>query len=93
MIEADATGWRLAGPLTIATATQALAEGEAHWPPSRGIIDLAGLTQVDSAALSVLLCWRRRASAQADSLRVQNMPPALHSLAVLYGVDEFVEPR
>jgi phospholipid transport system transporter-binding protein len=90
MIEADEEGWRISGPLTIATAVEALEEGERLWPPKGWGIDVAGLTHADSAALSVLLSWQRRARAESARLRVLNLPPALRSLATLYGVEEFI---
>jgi ABC-type transporter Mla MlaB component len=47
-------------------------------------IDLAGLTDFDSAALAVLAALRRDAS---GSLRFANPPAKLRQLAALYGVD------
>jgi phospholipid transport system transporter-binding protein len=86
MIQVNGEGWRLEGPLTIATATDALAEGEQAWPPAGWTIDLGGLGQVDSAALSVLLTWQRRADAQSQRLSMVNLPDSLGSLADVYGV-------
>jgi|SRR5437667_9777772 len=90
MIQTNGEGWRLEGPLTIATASGVLAEAQRAWPPSRGKIDLAGLDQVDSAALSVLLTWRRRADAESQPLRLVNLPDALRSLAEVYGVQDMI---
>jgi phospholipid transport system transporter-binding protein len=92
MIQVEKDGWRLEGPLTLATATSALVEGDAAWPPAGWTIDLGGLTQVDSAALSVLLTWQRRAERDSQSLHISSMPPTLRSLAGLYGVEALVAP-
>ena len=48
------------------------------------LVDLAGVTEVDSSAVSLLLEWRRQVKGAA--LRFANLPPALKSLADLYGV-------
>ena len=82
--------WRLDGPLTLATATDALAEGDRAWPPAGWTIDLGGLDQVDSAALSVLLTWQRRADAESQRLRMVNLPDSLRSLADVYGVQPMI---
>jgi len=50
-------------------------------------IDLAAVRQVDSAAVALLLAWQREAASTQSRLRLVNVPGALTSLAVLYGVD------
>lgn len=55
-------------------------------------IDLADLTAVDSAAVATLLTWQRAARENGRSLSFTNLPVALQSLAVLYGVLELVQP-
>ena len=40
----------------------------------------------DSAAVAILLAWRRAAAQQGAALSFSNFPPTLHSLAELYGV-------
>ena len=85
---ADAHGWRYDGGLTLENAAAALASAEALPLPESGRIDLQGLARVDSAALAVLMSLRRRAVAEGRSLRVENLPAALESLAIVYGVDD-----
>ena len=51
-------------------------------------IDFAKVEAVDSAAVSLLLCWLRRAQQHNTMLRFSNMPDNLLSLAHLYGVAE-----
>ena len=53
-------------------------------------IDLAGITEVDSTAVSLLLEWRRQATAAGRSIRYVNLPANLKSLAELYGVSELL---
>jgi phospholipid transport system transporter-binding protein len=50
------------------------------------ILDLAGIHEADSAALSLLLEWRREAGARGYALRYANLPQAIRSLAEVYGV-------
>ena len=53
-------------------------------------LDLSGVTEVDSAAVSLLFEWRRAALAANRSIRYVNLPENLRSLAALYGVTELV---
>jgi phospholipid transport system transporter-binding protein len=53
-------------------------------------LDLAGVTEVDSTALSLLFEWRRAALAANQRIRYVNLPENLTSLARLYGVTELV---
>jgi phospholipid transport system transporter-binding protein len=50
------------------------------------ILDLAGVGEADSSALSLLLEWRREAGARGYALRYANLPQAIRSLAEVYGV-------
>lgn len=57
----------------------AIAGGDAH-------MDLSGVVRCDSSAIAVLLEWQRSAAAQGLTLSVRGVPPALRSLATVYGV-------
>ena len=54
------------------------------------VVDLGKVEAVDSAAVSLLLSWLRRAQRDRVSLCFSNVPDNLLSLARLYGVDEFI---
>lgn len=82
--------WRFDGALTLDNAAAVMAATAAMALPPSGRIDLGGLAPADSAALAVLMALRRRAQAEGRALQVENMPGALYSLAVAYGVDELV---
>ncbi len=72
----------VSGPLTLETAREAsLTEISAEHNVS--IIDLAGVTSVDSSALGVLMQWSRQ---HAGKLEFTNIPESLRSLADLYDV-------
>jgi phospholipid transport system transporter-binding protein len=54
------------------------------------VIDLAGVEEADSAAVSLLLEWRREAKARGYELRYANLPQAIRSLAEVYGVSALI---
>ena len=78
----------LDGDLILANARQWLAEGEAALQQGAATFDLAGLGQLDSSALSLMLSLRRRAEAAGSTIEFRNLPDSLISLAKLYGVDD-----
>jgi phospholipid transport system transporter-binding protein len=86
----DGAHWSFEGRLTMDDAAHALAVVQALPLPTSGIVDLAGLSQADSAALAVLIALKRRAAAEGRHLTLVSLPAALHSLAVVYGVEELV---
>jgi phospholipid transport system transporter-binding protein len=67
---------------TLAQLQQALA-GSGAAP----VIDASALTDLDTAAVAVLLDCRRTAQAAGRPLQVQGAPAKLTELARLYGVD------
>jgi phospholipid transport system transporter-binding protein len=85
---ATADGWRFDGTLTMDTAATVMASANALALPESGRVDFTGLTQGDSSALAVIMALRRRAITEHRELRVENLPTALVSLAVAYGIDD-----
>ena len=53
-------------------------------------VDLSGITEFDSAALGVLLEWRRRSAVRGAQLAYTGLPPKLLTLATLYGVADLL---
>jgi phospholipid transport system transporter-binding protein len=87
---AAGTRWLLAGALTIDTAASVLQSSRDAALPETGIVDLAGLDAVDSAAVAVLLAWQRRAAIEGVDLSFTGAPANLGALAELYGVEDLV---
>jgi len=89
----DATGdrWILTGPLTMDSAASVLSSSRDMRLPSSGIVDLGRLDAVDSAAVAVLIAWKRRAKAEGAPMAFLNIPPTMASLANLYGVEELLQ--
>jgi len=82
--------WLLAGALTVDTAASILRSSRDAPLPRSGIVDLAGLDAVDSAAVAVLLAWLRRAALEGVELSFSGAPASLAALAELYGVEDLV---
>lgn len=78
----------LEGELVLDNATRVLAEARAALKAGARGFDLAGVGQVDSSALSLLLSLRRQAGATA--LTFSNTPESLISLARLYGISDLL---
>ena len=74
------------GPLTMANVTQVLEESARVFAGPEVTVDLSGVTEVDSAAVSLLLEWRRAAAQASRRIQYTNIPAHLKSLADLYGV-------
>ena len=73
-------------PVTANNVVSLLAEGAERFTGPRVTVDLSGVTEVDSSALSLLLEWRREAVRNGREIHYRNLPASLKSLAELYGV-------
>lgn len=91
MIERAGNELRLSGAVTLANAVALCEEGKRQLNGDL-VIDLAAVTEVDSAALSVLFEWRRAAREKNLKLTFSNLPDSMKSLAALYGVADLVAP-
>jgi len=78
------------GPVTADNVLSLLAQGAQQFTGPRMTIDLSGVTEVDSTALSLLLEWRREAIRNGREVRFRNLPASMKSLAELYGVTELL---
>ena len=56
------------------------------------VVDASALTRFDSAALAVLLEFRRAALACGKRMLVRGLPTSLGDLAALYGIIELLPP-
>ena len=85
----------LTGALSFETIPKVLEESAAYAAradlPERLTIDLSGITVVDSAAVALLLEWRRQAAARGKQLAFVNLPSNLLALAQLYGVADLIQ--
>lgn len=90
MIECGEGRCLLKGAVNLETALSLREEGLRLFTAPEVTLDLSGVTEVDSAAVSLLFEWRRAALAANRSIRYVNLPENLVSLARLYGVTELV---
>jgi len=78
--------------LTLHNAGSVLQDGLRAIAAGQTVIDLSQVVAVDSAAVALLLAWRRAAGARGAALDFGRLPPNLDSLAQLYGVDALLAP-
>ena len=90
MISCEGGRCAVQGPITLDNVVALLAEGNGRFAAAEVSVDLAGVTEVDSSALSLLLEWRREAGRNGRAIRYLNLPANLRSLAQLYGVTELI---
>jgi phospholipid transport system transporter-binding protein len=90
VIRRDGDRFLLEGPVTMANVQAVLADGERAFDGAEVHIDLAGVTEVDSSAVSLLLEWSRQAARKGQQLTFRNATANLRSLATLYGVGHLV---
>ena len=76
-----------AGELTMVSAPAVLEDGRRLARAGDVVVDFAGVTVADSAALALLLDWMRCARAAGNRLAVRGLPAAMASLAALYDID------
>jgi phospholipid transport system transporter-binding protein len=53
-------------------------------------VDLAEVSEMDSALLALLLAWLRDARTREQTIAVANPPESLRTIARLYGVDRLI---
>lgn len=82
----------LSGRLTMSTVPAVYADGMKHLAADDLLVDFSAVEAVDSAAISMLLCWIRAVQGQNRTLRVTGLSGDLLSLANLYGVADML-PR
>lgn len=90
MIERNNNHLMVSGRLTMETASSLFStdlQAENNGPL---VIDLKNVEAVDSAAVSLLLSWSRRAKRNNVAISFHNVPASLLSLAHLYGVEELL---
>ena len=83
-------GWAFAGALTLDDAADVLTASAALPLPLSGMLDFSGVMHADSAALAVVIALKRRASTEGRTLSIVGLPASLHSLAVVYGVENLL---
>lgn len=82
----------IVGPMTFETVTGLLEEGKQHFDEHPVInVDLAGVTEGDSAGLALLLEWVNWAKYYVHEIRYLNIPPQILAIAEISEVDEMLQ--
>jgi phospholipid transport system transporter-binding protein len=80
----------LDGELTVDTVARVLADTPHQDRAAAEVVDFAGVTEVDSAAIALAITWLREARAGGRTIRFENLPPAMAKLARLYAVADLI---
>lgn len=90
MIKHEGERMAVDGGLTLGNAAALLRAGNEAIAAGARTVDLAGVGELDSSALALLLAWRREAKKLGRELRLANLPEGVTTLARLYGVADFL---
>ena len=90
MIRREGPRMLISGPVTLGNVSAVLEEGRRHLAEGVQTIDLAEVSEMDSALLALLLAWLRDAKAREQPIAFSNPPESLLTIARLYGVDRLL---
>jgi len=76
--------------MTVTEMNSLLAESAALAGSAHVEVDLKGVSDVDTSAISLLFEWLRQAHSRKSKVLFSNLPEDLVSLATLYGVLELI---
>lgn len=82
--------WLIEGDVLMDDANDLLMQSNQFDLQSEQFIDFAQVSEVDTAAVSLMLEWRRRALAEDKQVVFDHLPHGLVSLTALYGVNEIL---
>ena len=80
----------LDGALTVDTVAGVIGGTSAQDRAAAEVVDFAGVTEVDSAAVALAIAWLKEARAAGRTLRFEHLPPAMAKLARLYAVADLI---
>lgn len=87
----EANKWLVSGHVSVDNANALLLASEAlSLSRQSHQIDFSNVTEVDTAAISLMMEWQRRAAKANSKVVFSNLPASLSSLAELYGVNQFI---
>ena len=89
-LQAVGDRWALSGQMTMDTAANLLEASTSLPLPQAGVVDLERVGRFDSAGVSLLLAWKRRAAVEGKPLQFAGAPQSMVSLAMLYGVEDML---
>ncbi len=90
MIREEGGRLLVSGPVTLEYAMKLREESEQYFNGSHLLIDFSEVRQIDSAAVSLMLEWSRKARATGSEVRFTNLGDSITSLTDLYGVEDLI---
>lgn len=90
LIETQGNTLRISGAMTLENVNALLEESNAAFTAENLELDLAGVSEVDSTAVSLMFEWLRQAHKRNISLTFVNLPSNLVNMATLYGVLDLI---
>jgi len=90
MIRRQGERYLIDGPVTLASVSALLAEVSRGFEGNPVIVDLSGVTEADSSAISLMLEWTRRMHGSNRQIFFANLGESLRSIANLYGVTDLI---
>ena len=90
MIREEGGRLLVSGPVTLEYAMKLHEESEQYFNGSHLLIDFSEVRQIDSAAVSLMLEWSRKARATGSEVRFTNLGDSITSLTDLYGVEDLI---
>jgi phospholipid transport system transporter-binding protein len=85
-----ANKWHISGDVLMDNANLILNQSDAFKMDGEIEVDFTDVSNVDTAALSLMLEWQRRAAVVKCKMKFANLPVNLSSLANLYGIEDFI---
>lgn len=92
MVQQPSKVWLLSGDLDTRSGVALRQAGLAAVVQSEGAcrIDFSGVKSVTSVALSLILCWSRRAQQNSVVLQFDNVPDGLYAIAELCDLESLL---
>ena len=81
----------LNGPVTLENVMGLVAAGARYLDGTPKVFDFSEVSEIDSAAVSLMLEWSRRARASGAPVRFANLGESIRSLIDLYGVADLIQ--
>ena len=89
-IEQHGNTWRIAGDVLMDNANFILQQSQGLSMGDEFLVDFSAVNKVDTAALSLIMEWQRRAATSSSRVGFANLPVNLSRLVSLYGLTDFV---
>jgi phospholipid transport system transporter-binding protein len=82
--------WEVAGDVIIGAVPMLLQASKSLSIEQNTTVDFAGVTDIDTSTISLILEWKRRAQIENQPIKFVNLPANLISLTQVYGVADLI---